>query len=42
MRETLKEKEVLRMALAGTWGRMLVSFSMTGNPRGQVALEQGE
>lgn len=39
MRETLKEKEV---ALTGTWGRMLVPFSMTGNPRGQVALEQGE
>lgn len=32
--ETLKEKEMLRTALAGTWGRMLVPFTMGGKPRG--------
>lgn len=40
LRETLKEKEMLSKALAGTWGKMLVPFTMGGNPREQAVFYQ--
>lgn len=39
--ETPKEKEMLKTALAGIWGRMLVPFTMGGKPRGQAVLYHG-
>lgn len=41
VREILKEKEMLRMALVGTWRKVLVPFTMTGDPRAQAVFVQG-
>lgn len=41
VRETLKGKEMLRMALAGTWGKVLAPFTMTGDPGAQAVFVQG-